>query len=99
MLKMNGSSKHIELNIFVRLAIVLFIVVSVVLSAHNLIKYNDYRDKIEELEYLKNEYSESIERIEYELGCEFDDEYVIRIAKDKLNLCLPSEAVYYNGLD
>ncbi|MBQ8207737.1 MAG: septum formation initiator family protein [Clostridia bacterium] len=95
----SGAAKHTELNIFIRCAIVLFVVASIVLSIHNLMRYNDYRDKIEELEYKKNEYVESIERIEYELGCEFDDEYVIRIAKEKLNLCMPNESVYYNGLD
>ena len=95
----SGAKKHTELNIFIRFAIVLFVVVSAVISIHNLMRYNDYMDKLEELQMKKNEYPESIERIEYELSCEFNDEYVIRIAKEKLNLCMPSEAVYYNDLD
>lgn len=95
----SGTNTRTELNIFVRFAIVLFVIASVVISVHNMMRYNDYRDKIEELEIKKQAYSESIERIEYELGCEFDDEYVIRIAKEKLNLCMPGEAVYYNDLD
>lgn len=92
-------TKRAEMNIFVRCAVAIFVAASVFSAIGILMKYNDYRDKIEELELKKNEYVERIERIEYELDCEFDDEYVIRIAKEKLNLCMPSEAVYYNGLE
>lgn len=91
--------KRTELNIFVRCALILFVVVSVVICVHNLMKYNEYKEKTKILEQTRDEYIENIERLEYELACEFDDEYVIRIAKEKLNLCLPSEAVYYNGID
>lgn len=91
--------KPTEMNIFVRCAVVLFVAASVFSAVGILMRYNDYRDRIEELEAEKAEYVESIERIKYELDLEFDDDYVIRIAKEKLNLCMPNEAVYYNGLD
>ncbi len=91
--------KTAEMNIFVRCAVAVFVAASVFSAVKILMRYNDYRYKIEELRVKKEEYTESIERIEYELSCEFDDEYVMRIAKEKLNLCMPSEAVYYNGLD
>ena len=29
---------------------------------------------------------------------QFDDEYIIKIAREKLNLRLPEEIVYYNNL-
>ena len=64
-----------------------------------LVKYNEYRDKIDELSAQKVAYVESIERIQYELDQEFDDAYVEKIAKEKLNLCRPDEVVYYNGLE
>ncbi len=93
------KNKHTEMNIFVRCAVAVFVAASIFSAVGILMKYNDYRDKIDELEVKRNEYVERIERIEYELDCEFDDEYVIRIAKEKLNLCMPNEAVYYNGLE
>ncbi len=92
-------NKQTEMNIFIRCAVAVFVAASLFSAVRILMKYNDYRDKIEELELKKSGYTESIERIEYELGCEFDDEYVARIAKEKLNLCMPNEAVYYNDLD
>lgn len=95
----SGAKKHVELNIFVRCALILFIVASFAISVNNLMRYNDYRDKIDDLKIKELEYEERIERIEYQLQCEFDDEYVIKLAKEKLNLCMPGESVYYNGLD
>lgn len=88
-----------EMNIFVRFAVVIFICVSIVSSARILMKYNDYRERIDELELKKEKYAESIERINYELEQDFDDEYVEKIAKRKLNLCDPNEIIYYNSLN
>lgn len=95
----SGTKKHSEMNIFVRFAVVVFVIASLFSSVKILMKYNDYRDKTEKLQIEKEEYVENIERIEYELSLDFDDEYVIRIAKEKLNLCMPGESVYYNDLD
>ena len=95
----NNTKKRSEMNIFVKFAAVFFVAASIISSVNILMRYNEYRDKIDELEIKKQTYTENIERIKYELDLEFDDEYVIRIAKEKLGLCMPGEAVYYNGLD
>lgn len=91
--------KTFEMNIFVRCAIVVCIASSLVCSVRMLMKYNDYLDRIDELKAKKSAYCERIEEMNYELECDFDDEYVIRVAKEKLNLCMPGEVVYYNGLN
>ncbi len=91
--------RQTEMNIFVRCALAVFLAACVFGSVRELMKYNENQERIAELTEKKAEYEERIERLEYELDCEFNDEYVIRIAKEKLNLCMPSEAVYYNGLE
>lgn len=91
--------KTFEMNIAVRVAVTFFVVASLIISVRTLVKYNDFREKINRLEVKKEEYSENIERLKYELSCDIDDEYVIKIAKEKLNLCMPDEVVYYNGLN
>ncbi len=93
------NSKHLEIRGVMKLAVVVFIAAGIISSAKMLVKYNEYRDKIDELSAQKVRYEESIERIKYELEQEFDDSYVERIAKEKLNLCRPDEVVYYNGLE
>ena len=42
--------------------------------------------------------AERIEMLETTLDAPFDDEYIIKIAREKLNLRLPEEIVYYNNL-
>ena len=39
---------------------------------------------------------ERIEQIQTALDTPFDDEYIIKIAREKLNLRLPEEVVFYN---
>ena len=43
--------------------------------------------------------AERIEMLETTLDAPFDDEYIIKIAREKLNLRLPEEIVYYNNLN
>lgn len=88
-----------EIKGIMKLAVIMFIAAGIISSARMLVKYNEYRNKIDELSFQKVRYEESIERIRYELEQEFDDEYVEKIAKEKLNLCRPDEVVYYNGLE
>lgn len=93
------KSGGFEIKGVMKLAVIMFIAAGIISSARMLVKYNEYRDKIDELSADKVKYEESIERIRYELEQEFDDEYVEKIAKEKLNLCRPDEVVYYNGLE
>ena len=41
---------------------------------------------------------ERIEMLQSSLDTPFDDDYIIKIAREKLNLRLPEEIVYYNNL-
>lgn len=91
--------RSVEMNFLVRAAFAFFVAASVFISVKTLMSYNDLREKTVRLDEKRAEYSENIERLKYELSREIDDDYVIEIAKEKLNLCMPDEVVYYNGLD
>lgn len=41
---------------------------------------------------------ERIEMLQSSLDTPFDDDYIIKIAREELNLRLPEEIVYYNNL-
>jgi cell division protein FtsB len=41
---------------------------------------------------------ERMEMLQSSLDMPFNDEYIIKIAREKLNLRLPEEIVYYNNL-
>jgi cell division protein FtsB len=42
--------------------------------------------------------SESIEALQNKLDTPFDNDYIIALAKEKLNYCLPDEVIFYNDL-
>ena len=62
------------------------------------LKYNELRvarDKlVTEIEIKKAQ----VEKLSDELDMPFNDDYVIKIAREKLNLCRPEEILFYNDL-
>ena len=54
----------------------------------------DYSNKVEQLEKTQA----YVRKLENLLSSDFDDEYVERVAKDKLNLVLPDEIIFYNDI-
>ena len=42
---------------------------------------------------------DDVEQLRYLLKAPLDDEYKIRIAREKLGMCFPDEIIYYTDLD
>lgn len=56
---------------------------------------------MKEIDQLRAEYEENaavIEELKEDLSAEVDLEYIIRVAREKLGLCMPYEIVFYNDL-
>ena len=85
-------------NVVLKLGAVLFVLIGIFTVARLEMKYNDIETQRQELEHQYKLNNEMIEELERELEAEFDDEYVVKIAKEKLNLCLPEEVIFYNDL-
>ncbi len=86
-------------NIFVKLAVIVFVIVALISITQMMMKYNELQAERDELRLRVNEYQERIEALENELAAPFTDEYVIRIAREKLNLSLPYSVIFYNDLN
>lgn len=91
--KMKKSGR---LNFFVKLTILVVIAFCVVNIIRLRSNYNDLRNQEQELLKQKEEYEEAIDRIRSELDQEMNDEYIMRIAREKLNYYLPDEIIFYN---
>ena len=93
--------KQFSLTLLVRLLIGILVVVSLVVFASSLMKYNaleeEKQEQIERLEALGVE-KERIEEME-QLKKENYFEYVGRTAREKLGLYFPDEEIYYNDLN
>lgn len=86
-------------NAFVRVA---FIVVVMIMSLSTLslvLDGNRLRTEKEALQSQITEVSENIERLQNTLNTPFDYEYIVRVAREKLNYRLPEEIVFYNDLN
>ena len=80
-----------------RIAITVLLVVSTVTLVQNRIRINELRAQKETLEAAVEELNERIDEIKYDLSHELTDEYIERIARDRLNMHLPGEIVFYYG--
>ena len=86
----NGSS------FFLKIAIVLFMVFSIVMILQLQQEFSELEKKHEQLKVQIDEYEERIAELQYELDRPFDNEYIIEIARKKLNYHLPDEIIFEN---
>ncbi len=86
-------------NIFVRIAVIIVIVVCLITILKLQIQFNKLNEERKILSAQVEEYEEDIEELKAEIERPFDDEYVIRVAREKLGYHLPDEIIYYNDLN
>ena len=83
---------------FFRVLIFTFMIIGVVSIVKLQLEYNSLKMRRDVLAQEIQATSERIEMLQTTLDSPFDDEYIIKIAREKLNLRLPEEIVYYNNL-
>ena len=86
-------------NLFVKIAMVVIIAVCVFTIVRLQIQFNGLNETRKQLPEQVKSYSDSIEKKSEELARPFDDDYIIRIAREKLGYHLPDEIIYYNDLN
>ncbi|MBR6426995.1 MAG: septum formation initiator family protein [Clostridia bacterium] len=92
----NAKTKKINLNFFIKLMIVIVIVFCVINTIRLRTTYNDHQKTERDLIQQKIRYQEEIDRIKEELEHEMDGDYIMRIAREKLNYYLPDEILFYS---
>lgn len=85
-------------GVVIKLAIAVFVVFFLVTFFQQRIKRDELKREYEQL-LSKVEQSEAyIKKLENLLASDFSIEYVAGVAKDKLNLVLPDEIIFYNDI-
>lgn len=86
---------EMDFNAFIKIASFVIIIAVLIISAKMMMDYNEalneQKKKLELISKLELEKDELL----YEKECEFDRDYVIRIAREELGLVLPQEITYY----
>ncbi len=87
---MNGRG-----NIFLVLIMVILMVTVMYMLVTTRVELNSLLEEKAELEQTIEDYSDRVDELEYQLEKEIDDEYIIKIARERLGLHLPNEKIFY----
>ena len=85
-------------NTIIRWAIVAILFLSAIVTAINIMQYNQKMQEAEQLEKEKEVLEEQVEQMRYRLDSPLDDDYVARVAREKLGLCYPDEIIFYGDV-
>ena len=93
-IKKGMKTPHIK--VIARLLLAVLLIASLTAFITGLMKYSELQREKDVLEGKVEEYEAEIEELEYFVNSPVDYEYIIRVAKEKLNLFLPDEIIYHN---
>ena len=90
--------KKKETSFIVKLAVFAAAVFAVITLVRLQLKYNDYKDQKAQLEVEVAELQDRYDELQEVADAEPDRDYIVEVAKEKLNLRLPEEVIFYNDL-
>lgn len=90
--------KQIRMSMPVKLTIFLTFVFLIITYVSVEIKYNKLEENRTQLVQRIESVNNNIEALQNKLNTPFDNNYIIALAKEKLNYCLPDEVIFYNDL-
>ena len=83
----------------VTLFLILLFIFAVTFFLWSVLRYNKLMDEKREREAYANELAEKIDELEYLVEMPLDDEFKIRIAREKLGMCFPDEIIFYTDME
>ena len=87
------------MSVLVRSFVALLLVFWVVFFLWSIMKYNKIKDQKKENEKYIAELNDEIEELQYLVDMPLDDEYKIRVARERLGMCFPDEVIFYTNID
>ena len=93
------AEKKSTASMIIRIFLALLMLFSVAFFLWSIMKYNEIMEEKEEKEAYIVELNDDIDRLEYLVDAPLDDEYKIRVAREKLGMCFPDEIIFHTELD
>ena len=99
-----AKNKHFEsrkgkVHTVVGIFLAFLLVFSIVYFLWSLMQYNEEMAKKAEKEAYIAELKDDIQRLQYMVDAPLDDDFKIRIAREKLGMCFPDEIIFYGEYD
>ena len=83
--------------LLIRGFVVFMLIFSIFVFATRLMKYNELKEEKEKIEEQIEQSQEEIDKLNQDIAAPMDDEYIIKVAREKLNLYFPDETIFYGG--
>ena len=83
----------------IRFFVILLLVFSIGFFIWSVMKYNRIQDeKVDKEVYIK-QLTEKIDELEYLVDMPINDEYKIRVARERLGMCFADEIIFYTDIE
>ena len=95
----NGGSRKRSTGVsaLLKCFVALILISSIFVFATRLMKYNELKREKEVLKEQIEKEEQEIDKLNRDIAAPMDDEYIIRVAREKLNLYFPDETIFYGG--
>ena len=88
-----------ETALLVKISIALLAVIFIITVFSLTLRYNELIRKRDSLMQQVEKEQLELEKLLDEVEAEFDDEYIIKIAREELGYRMPDEVIFYNDLN
>ncbi len=85
-------------GILVKISLALLSVVTVVTVLSLSMRYNELTKKRDKLKADVEQAQLQLEKLREEVDAEYNEEYIIKVAREELGYRMPDEVIYYNNL-
>ncbi len=89
------ADKRSKAYIVVRAFLIFILAFSFIYFLWSLMRYNEAMEKKKEKQEYVEQLKDDIQQLEYLVDAPLDDEFKIRIAREKLGMCFPDEIIFY----
>ncbi|MBQ7699146.1 MAG: septum formation initiator family protein [Clostridia bacterium] len=88
-----------ETSLFVKISLALLTVIFVIMVLSLSLRYNELTRKRDRLKAQVEQEQLELEKLLDEVNADYNDEYIIKIAREELGYRMPDEIIYYNNLN
>ena len=87
------------ISVMVRIFVCLLLLFSIVFFLWSVMRYNRILEEQKNKEIYISQLNEKIDELEYLVEMPLDDEYKIRMARERLGMCFPDEIIFYTDIE
>ena len=89
------TDKNKAPTLIIAIVLSLLVIFSVTFFLWSIMRYNEIEKQKKEKEEYLHQLGDSVDRLEYLVDAPLDDEYKVRVAREKLGMCFPDEIIFH----